>query len=334
SSLKPELVQGWLGEAKRACCLPSYREEEALYGGASFVDRDPRTHWTKPQQLVNWWARNMHSDRQQGRLQQLHYDGSDLRMQQRASWSRAAVEQCATICDALAASSSVEATPASATAAATTAATAAAAPTATTTSTAPASSPASVSASASAGAEVAGDTGAAESTKPVERVYTEAEDATILRTAEGGKVWGKSEDMWASLGVLLEGRSGTAVRERFWQLRVASATTATATADGDNNSDDGGGERGGDSDGSTPPPVSASGVDGTGMSTPPMWTSPYTGYSRVFILKVLTSIASAVRGKRLSGISSLKPELVQGWLGEAKRACCLPSYREEEALYG
>jgi len=131
NTITRNLLQNCLSEAKRACCLPRYREDEALYGGASFVDRDPRTHWTKVQQLVNWWERNVLSEQGFDALQKLQYYGAEHRKTPTARWSGVVVKLCTAIRNSMAASSSVDATSASATAAtATTTSTTSAPPTA------------------------------------------------------------------------------------------------------------------------------------------------------------------------------------------------------------
>ncbi|KAJ1427033.1 hypothetical protein B484DRAFT_397327, partial [Ochromonadaceae sp. CCMP2298] len=91
----PELVQGWLGEAKRACCLPSYREEEALYGCPAFVPSDERSYWTEPAQLHTWWGNNVTKPNRYSALRDdAGYTGADPRMKQRAAWCEEVVEQC------------------------------------------------------------------------------------------------------------------------------------------------------------------------------------------------------------------------------------------------
>lgn len=54
-----DLVMEWLTNAKNACCQPTYLAEESYYGGPPFVEHDPSTHWTEPNQLYTWWKNNV-----------------------------------------------------------------------------------------------------------------------------------------------------------------------------------------------------------------------------------------------------------------------------------
>jgi hypothetical protein len=58
------------------------------------------------------------------------------------------------------------------------------------------------------------------------------------------------------------------------------------------------------------------------------------GCSRVFIVKVLLSVADCVKGKILPSIFTFQKEVVKEWLVTARISCSLPSLVEEERIYG
>ncbi|KAJ1421269.1 hypothetical protein B484DRAFT_124219 [Ochromonadaceae sp. CCMP2298] len=201
------LMRGWLEDAKDACCLPSYKAEEDMYGGRPFSDADTSTYLSVPQQLVRWWGKNVMTQYKFAALQQdTSYHGTDTRTVQRASWSRAVVVCCTAICNSMAAS--------------------------------------------------------------------------------------RDRD-----------RRGEAAAPLYGNGSSSSAPASDTV---------------GHYGPQTEAPVNIS-----------------YGCSRVFILKVLSLLLhDFVESSGVTSIHDIDPELVQGWLGEANRACCLPSCEEDEAFYG
>ncbi|KAJ1430844.1 hypothetical protein B484DRAFT_448679 [Ochromonadaceae sp. CCMP2298] len=93
------LVEVWFQAARRACCLPSYKGEQELYGGLQFVDNS-HSYWWEPLELVDWWEKNVMDERAFDAMQR-DSNGGKINAIRRARWGQAVAEHCTTIRSAM-----------------------------------------------------------------------------------------------------------------------------------------------------------------------------------------------------------------------------------------
>jgi hypothetical protein len=83
-SIRKDIVQQWLEDARHECHTCGIEDLEAAFGGPPFFIDDAQTHWTDPLQLYTWWKNNIERKSKFKVLQEdVQYTGPDSRKAQR-----------------------------------------------------------------------------------------------------------------------------------------------------------------------------------------------------------------------------------------------------------
>ncbi|KAJ1423099.1 hypothetical protein B484DRAFT_452026 [Ochromonadaceae sp. CCMP2298] len=104
---EPQLARDCFQAARHACCQPSYKEEQELYGGLAFNSNSTQanSNWTEAWQLVEWWEKNVMNENVFGTMQMDARSDGTLGQMRKARWSQALAEVCTTIRRAMTSSS-------------------------------------------------------------------------------------------------------------------------------------------------------------------------------------------------------------------------------------